>query len=809
MVVLAFSVAWAAGVLLAFYTDAPPPATVLFAVGSALLAAFLASARRTPVPGLLALALFLGVLRADACAGGPRDTLAAYHGQPVRVEGVIVSDPEAIGAFTRSRLRAERVGQGGQWADASGHVLVTARESLSLVQAREKPYFRYGDRLLLEGVLEAPRPLEDFDYPAYLARQGIRSVMAFPRVTLLAEDEGSAFYRWLYGLRQRLAASIARVVPEPEASLGQAMVLGLRGEMPAELEEAFQVTGTSHILAISGLNTGIVLAVSLALGRFALGRRWHLYLLPPLALVWLYSLVSGMAPPVVRAAIMGTVYLAALFLGRPGSILPALGLAAAVMVAISPNLLWSVSFQLSFAAMAGIALLSEPLGRWLRSLYPAGKAGSVPALVAWAADTVAMTIAATLATLPLTAFYFQRVSLVGLPATALALPPLTLLLVSHTLTGLAGLVSDALARPPGWLAWASTAYLAGVVELFSRLPVASVATGRLAPALVWAYYVLLALLPALPRLRGVQLAGLAKSVAGLVLGLWKGRGVPWWALAPTIAVAALAWLAALSSGPGRLHVVFQDVGQGDAIFIITPSGQHILVDGGPDPLGAARALGGHMPFFDRDVEVVVLTHGHSDHVTGLLEVLRRYSVKLILERQAEYDSPPYQAWRQAVAAEGAAVVQAQPGQAIALDDGVTLHVLGPPQALLKGTESDIDNASVVLRLVYGDTSFLLAGDAFSEGEAALLASGAALDSDVLKVGHHGSRSSSTPGFLERVSPAVAVISAGENNPYGHPHPETLATLRRYVPPELTFLTRDHGTIEVISDGHSLEVRTER
>ncbi len=808
MIVLAFSIAWAAGVLLAFYTDAPPLATGLLAVASALLAGSLAAGRRTPLPGLLAMALFLSILRADACASAPSESLDAYHGRPARVEGVVASDPEAHGAFAMFRLRVERVGQGGQWADVSGDVLVTARESLSLVQARQKPYFRYGDRLLLEGVLEAPRPLEDFDYPAYLARQGIGSVMAFPHVTLLAEGEGTAFHRWLYGLRQRLAASIGRVVPEPEASLGQAMVLGLRGDMPPALEEAFQVTGTSHVLAISGLNTGIVLAVSLALGRFALGRRRHLYLLLPLALVWLYSLVSGMAPPVVRAAIMGTVYLAALLLGRPGSILPALGLAGAAMIAVSPNLLWNVSFQLSFAAMAGIALLSEPLGRWLRSLYPGG-AGSVPALVAWAADTIAMTVAATVATLPLTAFYFQRVSLVGLPATALALPPLALLLVAHTLAGAAGLLSDALARPFGWLAWAATAYLSGVVELFSRLPMASVTTGRLAPALVWAYYAPLALLPVLPRLRGIQLAGLVKGMSDFMPSLWKGRGVPWWALAPAIALAALAWLAALSSGPGELHVFFQDVGQGDAIFIVTPGGQQVLVDGGPGPLAAARALGARMPFHDRQVEVVVLTHGHADHVTGLLEVLRRYSVRLIVERQTEYDSPPYQAWRQAVAAEGATVVQAQPGQAIALDTGVMLHVLGPPQALLKGTQSDIDNASVVLRLVYGGTSFLLAGDAFSEGEAALLASGAALDSDVLKVGHHGSRSSSTPGFLERVSPAVAVISAGADNPYGHPHAETLATLRRFVPPELTFLTRDHGTIEVISDGHSLEVRTER
>ena len=190
-------------------------------------------------------------------------------------------------------------------------------------------------------------------------------------------------------------------------------------------------------------------------------------------------------------------------------------------------------------------------------------------------------------------------------------------------------------------------------------------------------------------------------------------------------------------------------------------------------------------------------------------MLRRYDVRGIVEREFEYDGAPYQAWRHTLAEEDAALIQAQSGQLIDLGGGVILEVISPPARLLRGTTSDVDNASVVLRLVYRDVSFLLTGDMFSDGEGALVREDVPMDSDVLKVGHHGSRGSSSEAFLNGVSPSVAVVSAGENNQFGHPHEETIQTLLRHVPDNLLFSTADNGTIEFITDGNSLEVKTER
>ncbi len=810
MTLLALAAAWLVGVYLGVRLDVPPAALALFATTSILLSALLVSARRAPLATLLLLLLVLGALRVELSNVGAATPLETYHGRrSLEVQGVVIGDPEPAGAATRFRLSVDHIRPDSEWLKESGDVLVTLRESSELARQRKSPYVRYGDRLLLEGVLQAPPALDDFDYPAYLARQGIRSVMSFPEATLLSEGEGIAFYRWLYGVRRSISDSLATLVPEPQASVGQALLLGMRENLPESLVDEFRVTGTSHLLAISGLHVGILLGLSLAVSLRVLGRRGQHYLIAPLGFMWLYAFLAGMSPSVARAAIMGSVYLAALALGRPRSVLPALGLSAAVMVALNPLVLWSVSFQLSFAAMAGIALMAEPIASWLRALLgerPEEGVSRIPLLTALA-DAAAMAIAATVATLPLAAFYFQRVSLVGLPATVLSIPALPLVLVTQAAAGVLGLFVTVVALPFGWMAWAATSYLTGVVGLFSRLPGASFDAGRIAPILVFAYYGLFFLGYLVRPLLRSRLSATRQTRLPTLPS--TAKGVPWWVLAPAIVVAALLWTAALSPHDGRLHVTFADVGEGDSVFIVTPGGRNILVDGGPDPMAAARILSERLPFWDRSIDLLVLTHPHSDHVAGLTEVLRRYEVEAIVEREVEYDSSQYHAWRQAVENEGAVVIQAQSGQVIDLKDGAYMHVVNPPERLLRGSSSDVDNASVVLRLVYGEVSFLLAADIFSEAERGLVARAVPIDSEVLKVAHHGSRTSSTGTFLDAVSPAVAIISVGQDNPHGHPHPETLEELRRHLPEDRILQTKDSGTIELVTDGTGLEVRTER
>ena len=503
MTLLILSCGWVAGTYLAATHDPPILPLLLFLFASVILAPLLTTWRLpVPVPPLLPLVVVLAMIRVALPGGGDLE-LDGYHNLgPVQVDGIVDDDPEANGATSRLRLRVHRVAVDDVWAHESEHILVTLTAPQEMAQDRAPPFFRYGDRLLLIGQLEPPPEIEEFDYPGYLARQGIGSVMGFPTVTLVDQDGGSVLRRWLYDVRHDLANSLEKTLPEPHAAFGQALLLGLRDGLDADVLDAFRRTGTSHVLAISGLHIGIVLSAGLSLGAWTIGRRRHLYLLAPLLLIWVYALLAGMSPSVTRAAIMGSVYLFALLLGRPKSALPALGFAATVMVALNPSIMWMISFQLSFASVAGIALFSDPILDRLRTaleryLQPDGVTHRIASSIAY---LLAVGTAATVATAPLVAFYFREVPLVGIPTTVLLLPALPFVLVSQAAVALTGLLNATLAESLGWLAWLSTGYIVGIVSLIGKLPAQPVQTGPLAPVLVWLYYIVLCV----PLVRGTS-----------------------------------------------------------------------------------------------------------------------------------------------------------------------------------------------------------------------------------------------------------------------------------------------------------------
>ena len=458
--------------------------------------------------------------------------------------------------------------------------------------------------------------------------------------------------------------------------------------------------------------------------------------------------------------------------------------------------------------MAGIATLADPVSYRLQGLFglsdEEGSASRWP--IRALAGSVGTGAAAILATLPLTAFYFQQVSLVGLPTTLVTLPMLPFALVFHALAGVLGLAFEPLGTAFGWLAWGATAYVVQVVHLAAKLPVASFETGPIAPALALGYYGAGIAWFVAHHVGG--LAGLAGRVA-LPAGVGPGFSPAKWLAVPLVLAAVLIWTAALTGEDGRLHVVFADVGNGDSALIISPSGRQVLVDGGPEAQDATRMLGSALPFWDRSIDVVVLTHGHADHLTGLLDVMRRYDVGHVIEREVGHTTPAYLNWRQAVDSERAPVTQAMAGQVIDLGDGAAIELLHPPESLMTGADSDPNNASIVLRVVYGDVSFLLTGDIFVEAEREMLARGVDVRSTVVKIPHHGSRSSSSPEFIERVNPSVAVISVGADNRFGHPHAETLEVLRRHALEARVLTTRDQGAIRFSTDGTTLSVKTER
>ena len=804
-----------AGLMIGAGWDAPPAALALFAIAAAFALALSASLRISLIPALAALALAAGTLRAS-WTDEPGAALVPYRAAGgIELAGTIADDPkESAGAATFT-LRAESVRREPETerTPVSGLVRVTAAPTSEIAQSRAPPLFRYGDRLLLSGQLQDPPELDDFDFPAYLERQGIRFVMSFPAVRLVSADGGSAFARALSDSRREMADALAKAVPEPQAAFGQAILLGIRDGLPDSLTEDFRRSGASHLLAISGLHVGVLMAMAVSAGAAILGRGRRLHLAAAFCAVWGYALLSGASPSAMRAAAMGTAYLIAMGVGRPRSLVPALALAAALMAMAQPRALSSVSFQLSFAAMMGIAVYRESLSDAILDRLNIGPeiGGARAEILRSAVGAAGITIAATFATAPLVGFHFGQVSTMSLPSTLLALPAVPLALAAHGAAAVVGAVSETASVPFGWFAWAASSYIIEIAALLARVPAASVEVGAPGAAFIWLYYGAFAAFVVRAYMGGGSRRRTPAGARLPVLRALREKSPAWQAVAAVAIAAALLWAAALGriASGDAMTVTFADVGQGDMTVITTPSGHRVVVDGGPDPDRAAQALGDALQFWERTIDLLILTHPHSDHIAGLNEILRRYRVSNILFRELDFDSADYAVWRNLVAQEGANVVSARAGTSFEFADGVRLEILSPPDALLSGTESDIDNASVVVRAVYGERSVLLTGDLFAEGERRLAESGQALSSDLLKVAHHGSATSSSRAILDAASPSAAVISAGADNPFGHPSPEVLERLKEYIPPNRIFVTAERGAVIFETDGESLRVRTER
>ena len=278
-----------------------------------------------------------------------------------------------------------------------------------------------------------------------------------------------------------------------------------------------------------------------------------------------------------------------------------------------------------------------------------------------------------------------------------------------------------------------------------------------------------------------------------------------WVIPPLVVAAILVSFLAVNMPDNNLHVSFLDVGQGDAI-LIQKGNQQVLIDGGPSPQAIGLELGRKMPFWDRTIELMILTHPSADHITGLVEVLNRYQVKQVLYPDVAFDSGIYDEWLRLVEEKKIKSTLAQVGQQINLGNEVSIEVLNPQSPPLTSTDSDVDNNAAILHLSMGEVSFLLTADMMWEAELELIMQRANLKSTVLKVAHHGSDTSTTTEFLAVVNPQLAVISVGADNKFGHPRDEVLSRLEDRLGTENIYRTDEDGTVEFITDGERLWVR---
>jgi len=670
------------------------------------------------------------------------------------------------------------------------------------------PAVEPGFRVVVSGSIRPPPDNDPFG--DYLRRIGVAGTLRSRRV----EVEATSSPLDLERLRRGAAAALARSIPEPEAGLAAGILVGLRDRVDRDLAAAFTLVGASHVVAISGWNIAIVAASVAALGgRLARRRRSVL----TVAAIAIYVAFVGPSPSVVRAAAMAGVVLLARESGRAGRAAAALAWAATAILLVDPALVRDAGFQLSTLATAGLLAWATPLAARLTRLT----GGRLPG---WLVESLAVSLAAQAATLPVVLASFGRLAIVSPVVNLLVVPLVAPAMAAGAIALAAGLVVLAPAVPPvvatlaGLPAWACLAGIVAVVRFGAGLPFASLELAApadtIAAIAVGLPLALLALRPAAVRatLTAVGRALGARpatrptgSKAKSAGPLRAGRLTRFAAVTLAASVVATA-LAFVHRPDGKTTIVVLDVGQGDAILVEGSRGGRLLVDGGPDPDRLLVTLDERLPPWDRRIDAIVLTHPHEDHVAGLALLLERYRVGRVFEPGMRGPGPGYAAWAAELASGGIESGRLAAGDRLTVDDA-QLEVLWPAPGAVPAEPADtgtgINNVSIVLLGETGGRRFLLAGDVEEEIDPLILARGLPRV-DVLKVAHHGSRTASTETFLDAVRPSVAVVSSGAGNPYGHPAPATIERLRELGTRVLR--TDLDGTVEIAIDADGVTVQ---
>ncbi len=691
--------------------------------------------------------------------------------------------------------------------------------------------YTYGQRLHLVAKLRMPRDYRNpgaMDMAGYLSSQGIRltgSARA-STVEVLPGCVGSRIGRLRSTARRSVLTHIMLLWPGERGALMQAALIGGRAFVGRDIKTEFQRTGTYHILVVSGINVGILaFAVFWGLRKLPFGETWATIV--TILLSWGYAFIADLGSPIVRATITLSIYLVTRLLFRDRAALNALGIAALGILLVDPRTLFEASFQLTFLSVIAVAGIAVPILR--RTIYPLqsglrnidspeydfsaptraaefrvelrlvrgtlqdliGRRMAnflvvrITGVVLAAAELLFLSTVIQLALALPMAWYFHRATTMALPANALVIPLAGVLLPSAALAVALSYLAHWLALIPAAIAGYALDALTGTIRIIGHLRISDVrvSTPTLAVSIAAALTFGLALLLARRRVwAGIGVAGLLASAVWIVLLPPK----PQWR-------------------PGVFEVTAIDVGQGDSLLLITPEGKTLLLDSG-GLTGNVRSdfdVGEEVvsPYLwsrgIRRLDAVAISHAHSDHMGGMRSVIENFRPHE-LWYGVESPSPGFIDVEQAARTFHVQLMPWVAGQSFDFG-GVHVRVLNPPAGW---QSSNPDDESLVLHMQYGETSALLVGDAHKRIEKLLIEESP--QADLLKVGHHGSATSSSPEFLAAVKPHYSVVSVGFYNSFGHPRSEVMQRFAEaHIP---TYRTDLAGAVSFYLDGKNVTAK---
>lgn len=775
--------------------------------------------------------ILLGAGRYYLATNIEENNIIKLAGQQVKLQGKLAESPnvtrdEKGKLHLQYVVEVEKAWQGSKYGKAGqvmqGKLLVyggeeslkkspqqgknkaTGLEDDTVVESIEGIYGQVGDGIQLVGTISE---FHDYGNPGRMNRvmsnkaKGICGRAMISKYSLVIEPrQEKSLSRLAEQVRKQYESYMAQAMPRQDAAAIFAMLFGGYQGIRPELLEAFTITGIVHILSVSGSHITLMAGTANIVGRFL-----HMSPRATAALatgvILFYSLLAGAIPPVIRSALMGILTLLALTAGRERDAQHILGLVALGLLLYSPLWLFDISFQLSFGATAGLLYLAPPLRERMRKKLPV-----------FVADSLAVTIGAQLSVLPIIAWYFNVLSLSSLLANLVIAPIVEWIIVAGLLAGLLA----SLLPLAGKVVFLLASVVLGLVYELSRWVAALPGSQIYMPTFSWwggmLYYMGLGwLVIGDEHRKRLMLCVGSKYLLAMGQKLRDSKGWQAFLLLGMLAVVFCCWQIGWNNKEMQVH--FIDVGQGDSALVITPHGRAFMVDTGgvregSYDIGSRVDVPYLLHYGVEKLDYIFLTHAHDDHAGGVKGILTKIPVGAIgigHEGAGDY----LQTFGTGeIGKIKKLLVPLQEGSSIELD-GVRIDMLYSPESRkvqesqLQATGNEFSN---LIRVSYGEASFLFTGDLIAEQEQQVLAHGTNVASTVLKVGHHGSRTSSSQEFLTAVNPGWAVISCGYNNSFGHPHKEILNRLTSCTKAEI-LRTDQQGAIVFRSDGKSIKVES--
>lgn len=638
-------------------------------------------------PIVLAVFFLLGAWRLSASKPIASTSQVSWYNNKGLVEfvGVIAQPPDVRDMHTSLVVKVEELTP--LELDERDPGTTKGRVLLQVMPGKE---YHFGQRIEVRGKLQTPPDGHDFSYRDYLARRSIHSLISYAHVEVVKEKAGNPILVAIYQLRERSEETLTAILPSPESDLLMGILLGNDRGLPDTLNDAYQVTGTAHIIAISGFNVALLAGLATSLLSRALGKRrgttWAIILLT------FYCILVGAEAAVVRATIMGCLAMMGALLGRRNNGLNTLGLTVLGMCLVNPNLPWDIGFQLSFMATLGLVLYAQPFETWLmEQLARRFKPELIERLAAPLTQYLLFTLIAQVMVLPLLAFHFRRLSWLFLVANPLVLPVQPLVMVLGGVALLGGLLFPGLGRVLGYLAWPFAAYTNRVVTWLAALAPTPLTLNHFSIIWVVLYY---AILFTLTFTRDWKAA-------------WQKLAKPATLLISLGCAVLVTWSLALGRPGGKLALVLLPAGDNPVLLVETPGGRFMLVNGAIEPSSLRAQLSNLMPLTFRKLDSLVIPSCKKDDVIGLVDLEDRISLQQVIwacdPERIQTTRQLYQSFSSA----GVDQAHMSPGDRLDLGNGafLTLQTAQDNNALLSIIWQDFS-----ARLVIGDSTIFKTGN---------------------------------------------------------------------------------------------------